>query len=65
MTLDELMFAEQRAWIRYQEAQKVADQLNAEWSVAFAAYRDEFNATPITAMQWIRSEGIAMFGEVN
>jgi len=65
MRLEQLAIAEQNAWLRYQEAQKVADQLNAEWSVAFAAYRDEFNATPITACDWLRREGIAMFGEVN
>jgi len=65
VNLEKLAAAENAAWLRYQEAQKVADRLNAEWSLAFAAYRDEFNATPITACDWLRREGIAMFGEVN
>jgi len=43
---------------------KWPDRLNAEWTVAFSAYREEFNR-PMTAMQYIRAEGISMFGEVN
>jgi len=64
MTLQDLELTEQAAWKRYQEAQAEADRLNAEWSVAFSAYREEFNATPISACDWLRREGVDMWRPV-
>jgi len=64
MNLEKLAIAEQNAWLRYQEAQAMADRLNAEWSIAFSAYREEFNATPISACEWLRREGVDMWRPV-
>jgi len=71
MKLMQLELAEQNAYLRYREAQRVADELCAIWSMAFARYREVLEDVESaqeerqTACDWLRAEGISMFGEVN
>jgi len=65
MNITQLELAENKAFLRYKEALKVADTLAWEWALASRELGEAQEKQPVTAMQWIRSEGIAMFGEVN
>ena len=66
MNLVQLELAEQNDYLRYREAQRVADELCATWSQSFARYREAMETVnKQTACDWLRAEGISMFGEVN